>query len=351
MQLQSRRTALAVAFLAALSGRAAAQAINVDLGFGPPSATYGAASGQTGVWNSAPVQAGPISLVDVQGAATAVTLSGTESHILLTIDNPATTGDDDALMDDFLDGQATLTFTGLKNGKYDVYTYAWAPDDPSYMTQVSVPGGGPMQVVGGLWNGHGLGTTYAKHKVTVSGGSITVFISPSLFFATTNGIQIVPEPPPACPAAVVYCTSKPGLSCGPTTIASTGAPSASKTFGFTIHAAPARTSKTGMLLYTNTGRATIPFPAGGHILCIGNQPLKRAGPVTSGGAPGTTCGGQFSLDMNAFATGNFNPGWPTATPAPFLLQIGTQINCQWWGRDSAAVGSYMSNGLEYIVCP
>ena len=149
--------------------------------------------------------------------------------------------------------------------------------------------------------------------------------------------------------SVVYCTAKAGLACGTPSIAATGIPSASATSGFTISAAPAGSNRMGILLYTSSGRANVPFPSSGHILCV-QAPLKRGGPANSGGTPGG-CDGVFALDMNQYASGNYNPGFPTHNPATFLLTPGQQVNCQWWGRDSVATGSFMSDAIEYLVCP
>ena len=89
-----------------------------------------------------------------------------------------------------------------------------------------------------------------------------------------------------CPNVVTYCTAKPGLACGVPSISSTGTPSASATSGFIVQASPARSKKTGILLYTSTGRANQPFPSGNHILCLATPPLRRGGPTDSGGTPG-----------------------------------------------------------------
>jgi hypothetical protein len=106
----------------------------------------------------------------------------------------------------------------------------------------------------------------------------------------------------------------------------------------------------GVLLYSDAGRALLPFPSGGHVLCIA-VPVHRGGPVESGGTPGPNCDGAFALDLNAFAAGAYNPPFPTYHPAAFLAVVGTQVNCQWWGRDTVASGSFMSDALEYSVCP
>ena len=50
--------------------------------------------------------------------------------------------------------------------------------------------------------------------------------------------------------------------------------------------------------------------------------------------------------MNAFASGNAG-----GNPAAFLTLPGSMINAQWWGRDSVMTGSFLSDGVEYVVAP
>ena len=203
-----------------------------------------------------------------------------------------------------------------------------------------------------------LGTTLTSLDLLGAVGSyafsgLTVFnwtvddgaFNPVIIDFTDLTIECTPVPPS------VYCTAKSGLTCGTPAMSSTGFPSASASAGFVISAAPARSNRTGVLLYTNAGRGNLPFPSGGHILCVATPPLRRGGPVNSGGTPGPNCDGVFSLDMNAFATGNYNPAFPTHNPAAFLTTPGEQVNCQWWGRDSIATGSFMSDAIEYWICP
>ena len=71
----------------------------------------------------------------------------------------------------------------------------------------------------------------------------------------------------------------------------------------------------------------LPFPIGGHILCI-QTPVRRGGPADSGGSPGNFCDGSFSLDVNAFGAGLYNPPFPTYNPAAYLRTPGQQINVQ-----------------------
>jgi hypothetical protein len=151
-----------------------------------------------------------------------------------------------------------------------------------------------------------------------------------------------------CPTPVVYCTAKPGLACGVPAIASSGKPSASLASGFVVSAGPARSERLGVLLYTSSGRDLLPFPSGGHVLCIA-VPVRRGGPADSGGTPGPNCDGLFALDLNSFASGNYNPPVATYSPAAFLSTVGTQVNCQWWGRDTVANGALLSDALEFLV--
>jgi hypothetical protein len=155
-----------------------------------------------------------------------------------------------------------------------------------------------------------------------------------------------------------FCTSKPGLACGPVSISSSGTPSASAGSGFTISAGPARTCKSGILLYNQAQGTAAPFEGG--TLCVEPMGLRRAGSTNSMGTPGgTNCDGQFSIDMNTFASGAWVvpdcAGGPTATPpnnpAAYLGVPGTPVYTQWWGRDSVATGSFVSNGVSYVVCP
>jgi len=347
----ARATALAAAFtVLAAPGRA--QAINVDcvLGMGSPSNAYGAAAGQSGTWNAVQSQVARAALVDVNGAATVVTLGGLDNHFELGFDNPGTSGDDELLMDDFLDGDGTYVFAGLADGDYEVYTYAWAPDQAAFVSRVSVAGSpDPDQDVGGPWpDGHALGVTYARHQVTVSGGSdVFVTVTGTVGFSSTNGFQIVPATPPMCAPPETYCTAKVN-SCRTTPVLGfAGTPSVSATSGFTVESSGARAGKLGIWIYSNTGRR-IPasvFGAGGF-LCL-NAPVRRSDSFMSqGGTPGPFCDGRFVFDVNAFRA-----GLAGGNPQAYLSIPGTVVVCQIWGRDSFVHGDFLSEALEFAMCP
>lgn len=173
------------------------QNINIDVGnfYGTPTAGYGAAAAQPGIWTTvngglATAQA----LSDINGVPTTATfqisLGGDFSF-----DNALTTGDDQALMDDGVDPGAsnTITIAHLSAGTYTVYTYAWAPDSATYITAVNVNATG-AQNVGGAWPGtHTLGITYSRHNTIVvpNDGTITITTATVVSFSTVNGIQLV----------------------------------------------------------------------------------------------------------------------------------------------------------------
>ena len=132
------------------------------------------------------------------------------------------------------------------------------------------------------------------------------------------------------------------MTCGTPKLSWFGFPSASASSGFLILAGPARENRSGVLLYTSSGRANQPFQGG--ILCVNTAPLRRGPATLSGGF--SPCDGEFGIDMNAFASGNAG-----GNPAGFLSVPGSLVNVQWWGRDSLATGSFLSSALEYTQCP
>ena len=131
-----------------------------------------------------------------------------------------------------------------------------------------------------------------------------------------------------------------------------GTSSATATSGFVVQAKPARGARLGVLLYNNGAMPGISFQGG--TLCVSAQMIRRGGPTDSLGTPGG-CDGAFAIDLNTFAQGLWvvppSGAIPANTPAPFLLTIGQSVWCQFWGRDTLANGSLLSDGLRYAVRP
>jgi hypothetical protein len=193
----------------ALAAPASAQGFNIDVSavYGTPGPGFAAGGAQPGVWTSVGATQGTYPLLSLSGAPTSATITcvGTGSYDF-SYNNPGTSGDDQALMDDASDPTsigATWTINGVAAGDYVLYTYAWAPDSSGFYSNVSVAGSpDPVQSVGGAWSGfYTPGLTHAVHHITVaSGGSIGMSISVSVSFATLNGFQLVEDN-----AAILHC--------------------------------------------------------------------------------------------------------------------------------------------------
>ena len=183
-----------------------AQDLNIDFGHGlsGPAATY-AAAGQPGVWNAIPAAHGTTTnnLVDLSGAVTAVSVSQIGGLALLVDNDPAVSGDDALLLDDFLVTynaglESCIYLNSLTAGVYEVLIYARMPDDAvgSY-TSIDQEAGTPHWTVGGAWPGeHVLLTSYSRHLATVGPGGdldlhsgIVPAADPSLG-AALNGLQV-----------------------------------------------------------------------------------------------------------------------------------------------------------------
>jgi hypothetical protein len=153
-----------------------------------------------------------------------------------------------------------------------------------------------------------------------------------------------------------YCTAKSPLSCSTPSISASGIPSAGASSGFVVTAAPARSCKSGILLYNTIAIPGILFQGG--TLCVSTMGLRRAGPTSSKGTPGNNCDGAFAIDMNAFAAAAWfvpdcagNPVQLGLNAAPYLSVPGTDVYAQFWGRDTLATGSFVSNGLTWTIGP
>jgi hypothetical protein len=127
---------------------------------------------------------------------------------------------------------------------------------------------------------------------------------------------------------------------------SSGVPSACAGSGFVICAGNVRNNMSGLLFYGINGPRARPFLGGLH--CV-QTPTKRTPASSSAGTPvGNDCSGVYAIDFNAFAQGHAG-----GNPLAALRVPGTQINCQWWGRDpgfAAPNNTTLSDGLEFVIC-
>src|SRR5262245_53224300 len=136
-------TVLSIIVPLALARGAFANGYNIDLGSsgsgGAPGSGFGAASGQGGHWNAIGSPAENETLLDITGANLGVTISSEGGFPDLTFDAASTTGNSQALLDDFQDtddsvGPIVLTIEGLDPGQYQVFTYPIATDRSSVMS-------------------------------------------------------------------------------------------------------------------------------------------------------------------------------------------------------------------------
>jgi hypothetical protein len=339
----------------ALGGVASAQELNIDVSnlVGTPTSGYGAGAAQPGFWNS--VDGGAIgtvfTLLDLGTGTTAASVSyqvyGNSSGNF-TGDDPGTTGDDQALLDDFQDvgsgtSLAIWSFDGLSAGDYLVYTYAWAADDPTNSTsRVRVVGSSdPEQSLGGPWTGsHALGVTFARHAVTVGvSGQLVIEVQPSAGYASVNGIQLVDAGSGGGPAK--FCTSRPSSipGCVPTLSGPSSQVSLSAGSGsYDITAGPVPGGGSpSILIYTTNGLLGSPASTAFGTLCISQFKRLSAFPDTPGGSAGV-CNGGYAWDFGLIATG-------LAAISP-----GDTLDIQAWYRDSPNPGgANLTDGIGSIV--
>ncbi len=148
-------------------------------------------------------------------------------------------------------------------------------------------------------------------------------------------------------AVSTYCTAKiNSQGCTPT-IGFTGAPSATAGSGFMIRTSQVINNKPGLYLYSDGGRAALPFYGG--LRCLGN-PARRSVQLNSGGnPPPNDCSGVYSLDWNTFSGGGLG-----GHPQSYLIVPGNVVQVQAWGTDNgfpAGTNATLSDALEYTVGP
>ena len=201
--------AFSSAALLLFSPAASSQSFNIDFGdnvtLGTPGSTYGAASGQAGVWNDC---LGDMSLVDLAGNPTGVTIALVGVDTPYGFDELCTAGEDEMLLDDIMYTGGTTGYfllTGLADGSYEVYTYAKAPDSNVFFTDVTITGSteGTLTVGGDFCAGFVYLATHAVHHVDVVGGNAQIDVAVNSNYTSLNGMQIIQTGGGA--AGTAYC--------------------------------------------------------------------------------------------------------------------------------------------------
>ncbi|MFT3683641.1 MAG: right-handed parallel beta-helix repeat-containing protein [Phycisphaerales bacterium] len=188
--------------------------VNIDfnaatgIGSGQPTILFAGAADQGGYWNpiNYPLTStSPVGVRDLGNSFNAVTLTptwgGSISRGGVTFNNAATSGDYELLMDDGLDlggpsnGAHQITLGLFAPGVYQVVTYACAPDNSSYRTQIETRSGatvfGTTEVGGVIPATPVAPATHADHTVTLGvAGNITIQATTTVTFGTLNGIQV-----------------------------------------------------------------------------------------------------------------------------------------------------------------
>ncbi len=134
-----------------------------------------------------------------------------------------------------------------------------------------------------------------------------------------------------------YCTAQTNSNgCAPPIYAQ-GAPSASAGSGFTVGSRLAVASTNGILFYSKTGPASVPFLGG--FLCVAPPAVRT--PVQNSGGTGP-CGGSFALDFNVYVSSGADPG----------LVAGAGVWAQYWSRDPAsASATNLTNAIHFVLGP
>ena len=367
--LATPRAALAGLGLLALSVHAGAQGFNVDFNGAAailPAPTY-AAAGTAGTWNDVQVLSTNLPLVDKSGAATGVTITtDTALQFSLTFDNANMAGDDAALLEDIIYGGVIgnfypITFNGLANGEYDVYTYAIAPDAKvTFLTDVDVTQSTDgVQVVGGslFTNGHTQGGSYAKHTATVTSGTLTVQVRINSGDLSVNGIQLEPNGGVGTPFCFGDGTGTTLCPCGNTGAAGRGCANSTASGGALLEATGSASVGAGDLVLVGSGAQ----PGQPGLYFQGNNAINGGNGIQNG--DGLRCAGGSIRRLQVRTAGgaaSANPGGSETTvniAAVGAVNPGDTRRYQWWYRNPAPGGSScgttfnLSNGLQVVWTP
>jgi hypothetical protein len=192
-----------------------AQSVYIDFGSGtPPSASYAAAADAPGHWNALPIPSSAVPLLGLQGESTALlfTADGCDTG---TGAFPNTSGDDEALLDDWFYGDCAFsteffTISGLAPGGYRLYLYQLADGSGhvSALVDVSPPTGVDANILlsaqspfPGTYSGWQVGITILHATQTNSFLSVTYSSGQG---TGLSGMQLELFQPPSA-TGTTYC--------------------------------------------------------------------------------------------------------------------------------------------------
>lgn len=238
---------------------------------------------------------------------------------------PGSVGGDDAFgMSVSDDGNTIVGWNGNAFFGTPFRAFIWRPGAGMVVLE-------DLLVALGAANAAGANLTFANN---VSADGRTISGATGAFPTPVNGfVATLPE------VASAYCTAKVNSAGCTPAIAFSGTPSASSGAGFTISASQIMAASSGLLMYSKTGPATVPFFGG--LLCLAGQITRTPGQF-SGGTTG--CTGALSMDFNAYTATGFDP----------LLVGGTDVWAQYWSRDAGFAppnNANTTNAVAFTLWP
>ncbi len=344
------RSALAIpallATLCALPARAQSVNLRVTTIKPVPSPSYGAATGQAGVWNSVvhtywSQNGPPTSLVDLSGAPTAATAitTGCDAE---TCSVAGYGPDVDALFGAFVNGDcyadpSITSISGLAPGHYvlTVYPSACQPGLHTIYVNLGDQSFSANQTIGGSYNGSFAQMTLGVFGFVLPPG-VSVAVRPNNYGAM-SALQFTRYDPP-----VAYCTSKVNSEGCQALIGASGGLAASLTepSAFYLEASGVVTNTLGIFFY-GFGRDIKPFKGGFH--CVKTPTPRTPGQFSA--TLGVPCSGMFAFDFNQYLQG---PG------VPVVIAPGMALDGQYWYRDAndpQGFFSATSDAIEFYVVP